>query len=368
MTPARERLQRLLALTRSVLPPEPAARAELCRSWAVGTGLSPAGVAAALACCLELEPSEAELAALESQGSPVARAHVILPGQVFVAAHRALALALAAAPEVYVKPSRRDGTLIGALAARADGLFQCVEQLPVQPGDHVWAYGADVTLEALRRQLPAGAVLHAHGSGFGVALVAASASAERRAAQAAAIARDTALLDQRGCLSPRLVLVSGDGSAPSAAAQLAAAQQLAALLCGALAQLGTELPRGQLTPDERAEESWYRQCVACFAPLLDSGQGTVSVRDVSATELASAAALLLPPVGRHLQVIPVAQLEPALLSLSPWLTSVSCDDAALRCRLEALLPRARVCELGRMQSPAFDGPVDRRPAPAGEVI
>jgi hypothetical protein len=363
MTPARERLQRLLALTRSVLPPEPGARTELCRRWAAGTGLSPEGVAAALACCLELEPSEAELAALESQSSPAARAHVILPGQVFVAAHRALALALAAAPEVYVKPSRRDGTLIAALAARADGLFQCVEQLPVQRGDHVWAYGADVTLEALRRQLPAGAVLHAHGTGFGVAVIAASGSAERRAAQAVALARDTALFDQRGCLSPRLVLVSGDG-----AAAFAAAQQLAELLCGALAQLGTTLPRGQLSPDEHAEESWYRQCVACFAPLLDSGQGTVSVRDVSASELASAAALLLPPVGRHLQVIPVAQLEPALLSLAPWLTSVSCDDAALRCRLEALLPRARVCELGRMQSPAFDGPVDRRPTPAGEVI
>ncbi|MEY4548367.1 MAG: hypothetical protein RL685_4562 [Pseudomonadota bacterium] len=358
MTPARERLQRLLALTRGVLPSEPGARAELCRRWAAGTGLSPEGVAAALAHCLELEPSEAELAALESRSSPAARAHVILPGQVFVAAHRALGLALAAAPEVYVKPSRRDGTLIAALAARAEGLFQCVEQLPVQRGDHVWAYGADVTLEALRRQLPAGVVLHAHGTGFGVAVIAASASAERRAAQAAAIARDTALFDQRGCLSPRLVLVR-DG---------AAAQQLAVLLCGALAQLGTELPRGQLTPDERAEESWYRQCVACFAPLLDSGQGTVSVRDVSSSELASAAALLLPPVGRHLQVIPVAQLEPALLSLAPWLTSVSCDDAELRCRLEALLPRARVCELGRMQSPAFDGPVDRRPAPTGEVI
>jgi hypothetical protein len=362
VTPARERLERLLALTRSVLPSEPGARAELCQRWAVGTGLSPEGVAAALACCLEIAPSEAELAELSSRVMPAARAHVILPGQVFVAAHRALALALAAAPEVYVKRSRRDDTLIGALAARAGGLFQCVEQLPVHSGDHIWAYGADGTLEALRRQLPAGAVLHAHGTGFGVAVVA-SANAERRAAQAAAIARDTALLDQRGCLSPRLVLVSGAGVAPQAEAQ-----QLAEILCSALSRLGTELPRGQLTPDERAEESWYRQSVACFAPLLDSGAGTVSVRDGSRSELASAAALLLPPVGRHLQVIPVAQLEPALLSLQPWLTSVSCDDAALRSRLEALLPHARVCELGSMMSPALDGPVDRRPDPAGEVI
>lgn len=353
---ARARLERLLELTRSVVPVAPAERAELCRSWAESTGLSPAGVEHALARCLELSPSEVELSALCARVPQAPRAHVILPAQVFVAVHRALGLALAAAPEVYVKPSRRDPTLIGALAGRADGLFHCVEQLDVRAGDHVWAYGADVTLEALRRQLPAGAVLHAHGSGFGVA-VCSEAAADW---QAEAIARDTACFDQRGCLSPRLVLVQGG---------VAAAQAWARALCGALARVGEELPRGQLTLDERAEESWYRQCVSCFAPLLDSGQGTVSVRAWHAeSELARSVALQLPPAGRHLQVIPVVQLEPALLSLAPWLTSVSCNDAALRSRLEALLPGARVCELGKMQTPPLDGPVDRRPDPAGELI
>jgi hypothetical protein len=352
---ARARVERLLALTRSVVPAAGEERKALCQRWAQGTGLSPAGVEQALGHCLELSPSESELAALLASVPAAARAHVILPAQVFVAAHRALALALAAAPEVYVKPSRRDGTLIAALAAGSAGLFQCVEQLQVRPGDHVWAYGADVTLEALRRQLPAGAVLHAHGSGFGVAMCAAAAGEE----QAEAIARDTALFDQRGCLSPRLVLVSGGQ---------AAADSFARLLCGALARLGTELPRGRLTPDEQAEESWYRQCVSCFAPLLDSGHGTVSVRSWQVDrELAQGVAVQLPPAGRHLQVIPVTQFEPALRSLAPWLTTVGCDGA-LQTSLGALLPDARVCALGRMQAPSFDGPVDRRPNPAGERI
>ncbi len=352
---ARQRVERLLALTREVLPREGAERAALCRRWAESTGLSPAGVHFALTHCLELYPSEAELQQLIARVPAAPRAHVILPAQVFVAAHRALAVALAAAPEVYVKPSRRDGTLIGALAAGAAGLFQCVEQLDVRPGEHVWAYGGDGTMQALRRQLPAGAVLHAHGSGFGVAVCASAAGQE----QALAIARDAACLDQRGCLSPRLVLVSGGP---------AAAQRWAEQLRDALAQLAVELPRGELTLDERAEESWYRQCVSCFAPLLDSGQGTVAVRSWQGeTELASAVALQLPPAGRHLQVIPVADVERALCSLAPWLTSVSCDDAALRSRLEALLPGARVCAPGCMQMPAFDGPVDRRPALGGEL-
>lgn len=353
---ARARIERLLALTRSVVPATSAGRAPLCQRWAESTGLSPSGVELALAHCLELSPGEVELAALIERVPRAARAHVILPAQVFVAVQRALALALASAPEVYVKPSRRDSTLIGALAERAGGLFQCVERLDVRAGDHVWAYGSDVTLEALRRELPRGAVLHAHGSGFGVAVCGAAAGAE----QAAAIALDSACFDQRGCLSPRLVLVGGG---------VPAAQAFAQALCGALERLGAELPRGQLTADERADEAWYRQCVSCFAPLLDSGQGTVSVRVWHAeSELASSVALQLPPAGRHLQVLPVTQIEPALRSLSPWLTSVSCDDAALRSRLEALLPRARVCALGRMQAPPLDGPVDRRPDPAGELI
>ena len=78
--------------------------------------------------------------------------------------------------------------------------------------------------------------------------------------------------------------------------------------------------------------------------------------------------LLLPPAGRHLLVVPVARLEPALLGLAPLITSAGCSHAELEQQVQPWLPQARVCALGRMQMPLLDGPVDRRPDPAGERL
>jgi hypothetical protein len=353
----RARVERLLELSRALLGEQ---RRVLCERWQATTGLSAEGVAWALDHCLELAPSAAEIDALVAAVPRARRAHVILPAQVFVSAQRAIAIALASAPEVFVRPSRRDPVLAQALAARGAGLFECVEQIEAQPGDHVWAYGADLTLSALRALLPAGAVLHAHGSGFGVALVDLQQTAPLVPA-ARAMAEDTLCFDQRGCLSPRLVLALGSESA---------AQSFAETLAAALADVGRSVPRGVFSSEERAEESWYRQCVACFAPVLDTGHGSVSVRaqELSLAASQGLAALLLPPAGRHLQIVPVEQLESALRGLERWLTSVGCATAELEARARAVLPRARVVALGKMQSPAFDGPVDRRAEPGGELI
>ncbi|HEU4581988.1 MAG TPA: acyl-CoA reductase [Polyangiaceae bacterium] len=355
----RERVQRLLELSRALLA-EPEQRRVLCERWREMTGLSAQGVAWALEHCLELWPSAPEIDALLAAVPQARRAHVILPAQVFVAAQRAIALGLASAPEVFVRPSRRDPVLAQALAARGAGLFQCVDQLDVEPGDHVWAYGADLTLSALRAQLPAGAVLHAHGSGFGVALVDLDRPQSLPDA-ARAIAEDTLCFDQRGCLSPRLVLALGSPSS---------AQSFAEALACALADAGRRVPRGAFSADELAEESWYRQCLACFASIVDTGHGSVSVRalELSLVAAQGLAALVLPPAGRHLQIVPVERLEPALGGLERWLTSVGCATLELEQRARAVLSRARVVPLGRMQSPAFDGPVDRRSDPRGELI
>jgi hypothetical protein len=355
----RARVERLLELSRALLG-DPAQRRALCERWQATTGLSAQGVLWALDHCLELAPSAAEIDALLAAVPRAQRAHVILPAQVFVSAQRAIAIALACAPQVFVRPSRRDPVLAQALGARSAGLFECVEQLQPQPGDHVWAYGADLTLSALRAQLPAGAVLHAYGSGFGVALVD-LLQPETFARAARAIAEDTLCFDQRGCLSPRLVLALGSESL---------AQGFAETLAAALADAGRRVPRGASSTDEQAEESWYRQCLACFAPILDTGHGSVSVRALELSLAASQglAPLLLPPAGRHLQIVPVQRLEPALRGLERWLTSVGCATAELEARACAVLPAARVVPLGRMQSPAFDGPVDRRADPGGELI
>ncbi|HKO91018.1 MAG TPA: hypothetical protein VJU61_07700, partial [Polyangiaceae bacterium] len=127
----------------------------------------------------------------------------------------------------------------------------------------------------------------------------------------------------------------------------------------------------RLTPDERADETWYRQNVSCFGSVLDTGSGTVSCF-ASAFEAPGGDSvpleLLVPPPGRHLLVVPVAQLEPALESLAPLVTSAGCSHAELERRVTPWLPRSRVCALGQMQMPAFDGPVDRRPDAAGERL
>src|SRR5690606_25696714 len=113
--PALERIERLLAALDRALAPGSAARAALVERLLETSGLSREGVEWALARCLERAPTRAELEGLVGSVAPAPRAHVILPGSVFVAAHRALALALAASSRVAVKPSRRDPALVEAL-------------------------------------------------------------------------------------------------------------------------------------------------------------------------------------------------------------------------------------------------------------
>jgi Acyl-CoA reductase (LuxC) len=364
---ALERIERLLVAVRRAAAPGSEQRAALVRRLVQTTGLAAAGVEWALEHCLEQNPGQAELRRLIAGVSPAPSVHVILPASVFVAAHRSLALALAASPRVSVKPSRREPALIEALHAQDPALFELVPRIRPEPGDHVFAYGSDTTLDALRSELPRGTMLHAHGSGFGVTVVELEPASERSArhddrVMARAIAEDTACFDQRGCLSPRFVL---------ALAEPARAQRFAEHLAAELADLEQQLPLGQLDADERAETTWYRECAACFGRVIPAGSGAVILRDVADSawpEGDGLAALDVPPAGRQLEVIAVRRLEPALQTLLPWLTTVGCSSPALEARLRAQLAPLRIAPLGRMQQPPFDGPVDRRTDPRGTLI
>lgn len=361
---ATARVEQLVAAARRATAPASRERAALIVRLLDSTGLSREGIEWALDHALELQPTPAELTALLAGVEPAPRVHVILPANVFVAAHRALAVALAASPHVFVKPSRREAAVCEALHAQAPGSFELVRQLDVAPGDHVFAYGSDVTLQALRRDLPAGSVLHAHGSGFGVAvldLAAAPPGSEHERDAARAIARDTAAFEQRGCLSPRFVLALGSARGAEAFAECLASQ---------LAEHERAVPVGRLDPSELAEAAWYRQSAACFGRVLAAGSGAVSVRDPAEPSLLEHApvALDLPPAGRHLEVIALTRLEPALDALQPWLTAIGSGDPALLAHLAARYPRQRVSALGDMQCPRLDGPVDRRTDPRGERI
>lgn len=349
---AAARVERLLLAARRLRDAADPLGARLRARLLEPSGLHPKAIELALQSSLEAEPDPGELQQLLCSVEPAPRAHVILPSNVFVAAHRALALALASSADVRVKPSRREPVFVEVLAQAAPGLFEVVPAAGEYPwqevggGDHVWAYASDQTLSTLALALPAGAVLHAHGAGFGVAVVALNDPAHWHES-ARGLALDTVLFEQRGCLSPRLVLAQGG---------LTEAEGFAAVLAGALRDVAEQCPPGRLEPDEQAASAWFRQRSAALGRVLSAGNGAVAVH--ATTSLLAA----LPPVGRNLLLIPLDEpgLSRALAELAPHVTSAGCSSATLARDVARALPRARVALLGQMQRPPFDGPVDRR--------
>jgi Acyl-CoA reductase (LuxC) len=311
---------------------------------AASSGLSPEGVDFALQRCLETAPPEPEIATLIRATPSAQVAHVLLSANVFVAAHRAIAIALAASSEVRVRASRREPEMAELLLAGAPGAFQLVDELSPRAGDRLWAYGSDETMAEVATTLPPGVALHAHGSGFGVAVLEGGHSDSVLDALLRALAEDIALFDQRGCLSPRVLLVD---------AQPTAARALAHALATELASLERRVPRGQLTAHEQSEVVKYRDTAQFAFELFEAGSGFVT--------LAHEGGWLMPPTGRNIHVLTTDDCIAALTRYRPLLTCCAfAGEPARRQALSRALPGARVCRFGEMQRPPFDGPVDRR--------
>ena len=205
--------------------------------------------------------------------------------------------------------------------------------------------GSDATLAALAPRL--GRRLIAHGPRWSVAVVGRAAAAE-----VDAIALDVALHDQRGCLSPHAVYVTGD------------ARGFAERLAAALDAVAVRLPPGPASVDARAaarllaaEAEW-----APGAAVLCGAGGTViyeeapafrptaGLRTVRVHPLRDPRVLpeLLPP-GR-IECVGVAGVDPAPLV------------AVLRAR-----GVARICPVGRMQRPPLSWPRGQH-APLGALL
>ncbi len=357
-TPVRlSRIDRLLEAARRIADAGDPLGARAREVLPDATGLSRQGVEYALAHCLETSPSADELAKLCERTPPVPRAHVLLSANVFVAAHRAIAIALAASARVEVRASRREPEMAALLHEGSHGAFRLTDELAPNPGDHVWAYGSDETLDALRGELPAGVVLHAHGAGIGVAVVEAPAPGPERdgplAAAALHLAEDVIAFDQRGCLSPRLCVLSGDEDA---------ARRFVELLVKQLARLEHDVPRGALSREELADQTRFRDSMLYAAELSPAGKGSVGL-DVSGGPL------VLPPIGRNLYVQLVGDPAPVLASLGGSVAALGLSVSdAMAARLVEVLPRARQSALGQMQRPPLDGPVDLRSDFVGEVL
>jgi hypothetical protein len=338
------RVEELLHAARTLADPTAAASQRLRQRLQQTTGLSRPSIDFALEHCLEQRPSADDLTMLLARTPLATRALVLLSANVFVAPLRAIALARAASDVVLVRASRRDPALAEALLELVPHAFRLVSRLQPEPGDHLWAYGADATLAQVRATLPSGAAFHGHGFGFGAVVVDYDAGAGDEERDARAIALDTVLFDQQGCLSPRLVLVQG---AAGAAARLVQA------LAHELQRLHLALPAALEAPEALAERRRFLDAATYAFDVALAGPSFVS--------LSHDARLVVPPSGRNLHVACVTDAAASLTPFRPQLTCVAVRGPVdLRHRLQWALPGARCCELGQMQRPPLDGPVDLR--------
>ena len=326
---ARARVETLVRAARRIADPADELGVRARATLPAATGLSPEGVALALEHHLETDPSDAELDSLLSSVRPARSAHVVLSAGVFVAAHRAIALGLAAAEAVYVKPSRREDEMARLLARAAPGAFTLVDAIEAEPGDVVFAYGTAKALTAIQAGLPAPVVFHGHGPGIGVACVELSSSNDSQIEAACRlIADDVVPFDQRGCLSPRIVFVAGAEHTVT---------QFGEALARSLADRERKIPRGRIFAEEAAEG--VDLC------------GEVSV---------------VPPSGRNVHVARSTNIGASISPVAHSVTVAGIFGAApFAAHIAEALPRARKCRLGLMQRPPFDGPVDLRDSSAG---
>lgn len=349
---ALDRLQSLLNAARRIADASDPLGVEARRLLPDSTGLSAEGVELALQCSLEYRATRAELRALASVAVPVPRAHVLLSANVFVAALRAIALAVAASSDVYVRASRRDPIMARLLNQGAPGVFQLVDALAPFPGDHLWAYGTAETLASLRAELPGGVFLHGHGPGFGAVIVQQRPRGESSSDALSGLARDVALFDQRGCLSPRLVVLVGEA---------AWADEWIRRAVGELAAVQHAVPRGYLSPEEASDVTRFRDTASYAMETFPAGKGWVSYDP-------DGRLLLLPPAGRCLHVMRAPDARSVLEPIATELTALALEPFDnLEQAFALAFPQARLTRVGLMQQPALDGPVDRRPSRAGHM-
>jgi hypothetical protein len=330
-------VRRLLEASREVH----GGRARLASAIGRAAALSPEGVELGFA-SLERDASDEDLRLLVARAGEVPQVHVVLSANVFTAALRAIAVARAAASRVSVRPSSRDPILACALVETVvDPAIVVAPDRDVESiGEgEIHVFGRSETIAAVRAK--ARVAVRAHGPGLGVAAIGAG-SLE---GLAESVAADVVPFDQRGCLSPRIALVVGDG---------ARAADFAAALHERLEGWGARVPRGRLTSDERHEATRWMDA-ATFAGRCWTGS------DHAVALAPEQGPLSVPPAGRHVLVAGAAGWEEAFARLAPcaaFVVAVGTNDPVRAAPLAP--PRARILALGRMQRPPFDGPVDLR--------
>jgi hypothetical protein len=284
---------------------------------------------------------------------------VWLAGSIPTSAFSAILLPLLAGSSVYVKPSSEDPHSPALFAESIGSIDQAVGDLVVigtdraalEEADAVVAHGRDETIEALRQKVLPERPFVAHGHKLSIAAVGHEIDAERAAER---VALDLALYDGRGCLSPAYVLAE---ARPSVRPDV-----FSEALAGAMERVGTDLPRGALSP---AENAWVRDTRARMTVRRNSRLWTSQVGGTASTDwtIALEGSDEIPPPGmlRTVSVIPtrdVGALRDWCGGLAPHLSSIGhCGwgDRTPFLREAALCAGgSRICPSGRMQLPPLD--------------
>jgi len=232
-------------------------------------------------------------------------------------------------------------TWAGGTAAIEDPLFAAASRIVV--------YGSAPTIAAVRAR--AGERVVAHGPRASLAVLAGARLPDFPSAQARALAREVALLDQRGCLSPQMILV--DARLDRAA--------LGAALARELATVELEWPRRRLPLDaatafRRAVDAAEADVLAGNADALHGGS-----HEPWAVVVESESRLRATPLDRFVRLHPFDGLGGLRTALQPLRGVIECvgvaappDDLAVLAATCRAAGAARICALDEMQDPPAD--------------
>ncbi len=313
--------------------PRSARRVAFSPALATACRLSPAGLAAALDVVLAGAGGDAAAALAELVAPAPGRglALVVLASNVPGLAVQPLLRLLLEQRPVLLKSSSQEPlfapALVSSLVERLPALGDAIAAVAWPGADtalnaaacaaaaEVIAYGGDPAIAELR-SLTRQPFL-ALGPKASIAIAAGDADI---GAAATALARDVALLDQRGCLSVQAVYTSGDAAA------------LAAALADALRERAREWPAGPILPGEAAAvqqaraEAELRGCLRGDVALAEGtviletdprfrpGPGLRTVRVHALPDLAALPAILAPWRGKLQGIAVAGTVQAALLA------------------------------------------------------
>jgi hypothetical protein len=220
----------------------------------------------------------------------------------------------------------------------------------------VVAFGSDATVAELARRIPEGRRFVEHGHRASFAVIGPELRGDARGAIARALARDIALWDQLGCLSPVAVYVDRRVIDPFADA-----------LCEAFPRIEEELPRGECGIGARVAiadavaDAEFR-AAAGGSVRVETGEDAawVVVREADCDARAH-------PLHRFVRLYPATDLGGVVRSLAPWrgrlaglgLAGFGAGTSDAAAALASVAP-SRICRVGRMQAPPLAWSHDNR--------